>query len=82
MQEEAFPVQLRDPVLARTQEKHQIRITYGHGFKVAAKACVMTVIMLLLLLSGDVELNPGPPKHGENASHNSHNLGRNLLCSS
>ena len=24
----------------------------------------MTVIQLLLLLSGDVELNPGPPKRG------------------
>ena len=60
MQEEALPVQLRDPVLARTQEKYRIRICYGCGFKVI----ILAIVVLLLMLSGDVELNPGPPKLG------------------
>ena len=64
MQEEALPVQLRDPVVARTQEKYRIRICCGCGFKVFTKACVLAVVVLLLMLSGDVELNPGPPKLG------------------
>jgi len=64
MQEEALPVQLRDPVLARTQEKYRIRICYGCGFKVITKAYVLGIVVLLLMLSGDVELNPGPPKLG------------------
>ena len=64
MQEEALPVQLRDAVLARTQEKYRIRILCGYGVKVITKACVLAVVLLLLLLSGDVELNPGPPKLG------------------
>ena len=59
-----MPVQLRDPVLARTHEKYRIRISYGCGVKVITKACVLAVFVLLLLLSGDVELNPGPPKLG------------------
>lgn len=59
-----MPVQLRDPVLARTQEKYRIRICCGCGLKVFTKACVLAVVVLLLLLSGDVELNPGPPKLG------------------
>ena len=64
MQEEALPVQLRDPVVARTHEKYQIRICCGCGFKVFTKACVLAIVVLLLMLSGDVELNPGPPKLG------------------
>ena len=59
-----MPVQLRDPVLARTQEKYRIRISCGGGVKAVTKACVLAVVVLLLLLSGDVELNPGPPKLG------------------
>ena len=59
-----MPVQLRDPVVARTQEKYRIRICCGCGFKVFTKACVLAVVVLLLMLSGDVELNPGPPKLG------------------
>ena len=51
-------------MLSRTQEKYQIRISYRCGVKVFAKACVLAVVALLLLLSGDVELNPGPPKLG------------------
>ena len=51
-------------MLSRTQEKYQIRISYGCGVKVFAKACVLAIVALLLLLSGDVELNPGPPKLG------------------
>ena len=64
MQEEALPAQLRDPVVARTQEKYRIRVCCGCGFKVVTKACVLAVVVLLLMLSGDVELNPGPPKLG------------------
>ena len=66
MQEEALPVQLRDPVVARTQEKYQIRICCGCGFKVFTRACVLVVVVLLLMLSGDVELNPGPLNPGMN----------------
>ena len=64
MQEEALPVQLRDPVVVRTQKKYWIRICYGCSFKVFTRACVLAVVVLLLMLSGDVELNPGPPKLG------------------
>ena len=66
MQEETLPVQLRDPVVARTQEKYRIKISCGCGVKLITKACVLVVVVLLLLLSGDVELNPGPPKIGMN----------------
>ena len=61
-----MPVQLRDPVVARTQEKYQIRICCGCGFKVITRARVLVVVVLLLMLSGDVELNPGPLNPGMN----------------
>ena len=64
-----MPVQLRDPVVAGTQEKYRIGICYGCGFKVFTRACVLAVVVLLLMLSGDVELNPGPPKLARSEFH-------------
>ena len=64
-----LPVQLRDPVLAWLHGKRwcrlHIRISYRCGVKKLIIAAVVAVIAFLLLLSGDVELNPGPPKHSE-----------------
>lgn len=64
-----LPVQLRNTVLAWLHGKQcwlQIRMSYRCGVKCIINASVVAVIALLLLLSGDVELNPGPPKHSKN----------------